>query len=134
MEPGVEDARIRRRRLGLAGLLGGMTALHLAAPKPFEYLIPDYLPGSRRAWNLAATAAEGASAVLLARRSTARVGGYVAAATFCGVFVANVDAALKGGYRGAPGALSSPAAAIARLPLQVPLVRWSLDVARADRN
>lgn len=129
-----ETSGQKASRLVLAGFLGGMAITHIAAPKPFVAMIPKWLPGSRRAWNLAATAAEGGSAVLLARESTARAGGYAAAATFAGVYVANVEAARKGGYRGAPGWLASKEAAYLRLPLQFPLLWWAWKIARRDRG
>lgn len=124
----------RRTRLGLAGLLGVMTVLHVAMPRPFEAMVPDWLPGDPTVWNLAATAAEGTSAVLLARPATARAGGWAALATFAGVYVANIQAAVDGGYRGAPGWLGTQEAAIARLPLQIPLLWWSWKVARGRRR
>jgi uncharacterized membrane protein len=135
--PGRDDPEARSQRvarLGLAALLGGAALAHLARPGWFEPMVPDALPGTASFWNLASAAAEGVSAVLLARRSTARAGGVLAAVTLVGVFPANVQAALDGGYRGAPGWLSTPAAAVARLPLQVPLVWWAVSVARRARR
>ncbi len=125
-EPGLD----RALRLGLAAVLGGMTVLHLVEADTFEAMVPTWLPGSPTTWNLLATAGEGASAALLARRATARTGGYVAAATFVGVFVANVEAARTGGYPMFSGWFSTRTAAIVRLPLQVPLVLAALRVAR----
>lgn len=126
----METRRQRTSRLALAGFLGAMATAHVAARKPFESMIPRWLPGSRVAWNAAATVAEGGSAVLLARQSTARVGGLAAMGTFATVFVANVEAARVGGYRGAPGWLASKEAAYARLPLQIPLLWWAWRIAR----
>jgi len=126
----METPAQRRSRLALAAFLGGMAVTHVVARKPFEAMIPRWLPGSRVAWNAAATVAEGGSAVLLARESTARSGGYAALATFATVYVANVEAARKGGYRGAPGWLASRQAAYARLPLQAPLLWWAMRIAR----
>ncbi|MDX1659674.1 MAG: hypothetical protein R3343_12705 [Nitriliruptorales bacterium] len=123
----------RAARLGLAAFLGGMTVLHVTHARAFAAMVPTWLPGSRRWWNHAATVAEGSSALLLARRRTARQGGLAAAATFCAVYVANVQAAVDGGYRGVPGWLGTRQAAVARLPLQVPLIWWALRVAR-DAN
>lgn len=126
----MESEPQRRSRLALAAFLGGMATLHVVARKPFEAMIPRWLPGSRVAWNAAATVAEGGSAVLLTRQATAKAGGYAALATFATVFVANVEAARLGGYRGAPGALASREVAYARLPLQVPLLWWAWRIAR----
>lgn len=106
-----------------------MTALHLAVPAPFEAMVPRWLPGSRRTWNLAATAAEGVSALLLARRRTAALGGWAALTTFAGVWVANIDVARKGGYRAAPEPFDGPVVGWLRVPLQAPLLWWSYRVA-----
>lgn len=125
-----EPRTVRRIRHGLATLLSGMTVLHLARPELFLGMVPRWLPGTREQLHGAATAAEGLSAVLLWSPATRRVGGAAAALTFLGVFPANVDAVLRGGYRGAPGWLSTRAAAVARLPLQVPLVWWAVRVMR----
>ena len=119
----------RAARVGLAAFLGGMTVLHLTRPRAFEAMVPRWLPGSRRTWNLAATVAEGTSAVLLARRRTARAGGLAAFATMLGVYPANVEAVRLGGYPGLPGALGTRQAAVVRLPLQLPLLWWAWRVA-----
>lgn len=120
----------RRSRLALAAGLGAMTVLHLAVPEAFERMIPSWLPGDPTGWNLAATAAEGTSAVLLSRERTAGLGGRLALATFLGVWVANIQAAVDGGYRGVPGWLGSSEAAWVRVPLQLPLLWWAARIAR----
>ncbi len=126
----VETTGQRRSRLALAAGLGAMTVLHLVQPRAFESMIPRWLPGDRSTWNLAATAAEGTSAALLAREGTARLGGRAAFTTFVVVWVANVQAAVDGGYRGVPGWLGSTQAAWARVPLQLPLLWWAARIAR----
>ncbi len=120
----------RWRRLGLAALLGGAAVAHLVAPDAFEAMVPRALPGPASAWNLAAAVAEATTAALLANRRTARVGGWLAAATFVAVFPANVEAAVRGGYGAAPPPFNSAAAAWLRLPVQIPLVWWGIAVAR----
>lgn len=125
-----ETTRQRRGRYVLAGALGAMTVLHLVQPRAFEAMIPPWLPGSPSTWNLAATAAEGTSAVLLARERTAGFGGRAAFATFAVIWVANIQAAIDGGYRGVPGWLGGAQAAWLRVPLQLPLLWWSARIAR----
>ena len=125
-----EPRDVRRIRHGLAALLTFMTSLHVARPELFLGMVPRWLPGTREQLHTAATVAEGVSAALLWSRRTRRLGGAAAAATFLGVYPANVDAVLQGGYRGAPGPLGTRAAAIARLPLQLPLVWWAIRVFR----
>ena len=106
------------------------TVAHLLRPGWFLGMIPTWLPGGRERLHALATVAEGTSALLLWGRRTRRAGGAVAAATFLGVYLANIEAVRRGGYAAAPGWLGTRAAAIARLPLQVPLVWWSLRVMR----
>ncbi len=120
--------------MGLAALLGGAAILHVAVPRPFESMVPRWLPGPASAWNLGSAFAEGVSAALLASRRTSRLGGAVAAGTFTVVFVANVQSAVDGGMRALPGWLASREAAVLRLPLQVPLVWWSWRLTRPERS
>ena len=125
-----ETSRQRRGRLTLAGGLGVMGVLHLAARSTFEAMIPEWLPGDPAAWNYAATAAELGSAALLARQRTARAGGLAAFATFAVVWVANLQHVAQGGvYPGVTGPLGSPVVAWLRAPLQVPLLWWAWRVA-----
>lgn len=114
----------------LAGLLATAGVLHLVAPRPFETLVPEQLPGSPRAWVLASGLAEIACAAAVAVPVTRRAGGWATAALFVAVFPGNVQMALDGGARGVDGWLGSAAVAWARLPLQVPLVLWAVGVAR----
>ena len=125
-----EPVGLRRRRHGLAALLSVATAAHVLRPAWFLGMIPSWLPGGRERLHALATVAEGVSAVLLWGRRTRRIGGGAAAVTFLGVSLANVEAVRRGGYAMAPGWLGTRAAAVLRLPLQVPLVWWSLRVMR----
>ena len=59
--------------------------VHLAAPRVFDPALPDWLPGSKRAWALGSGAAELACAALVAAPSTRRLGGYASAALLVGV-------------------------------------------------
>lgn len=108
----------------LAGLLAGAGVLHFVRPEFYDGLIPPLL-GSPRAWTYGSGVAEVAVAAAVAVPRSRRVGALAAAGLFVAVFPANVYAALE------PGDLPRWAA-IARLPLQVPLVLWALQVARAS--
>lgn len=119
------------RRL-LAAFLLAIGATHVVRPEPFEQLIPRWLPGSPQLWNRVAAVAELGSSALVARRRTARAGGVAAFVTFAAVWVANVQAAVDGGYRALPGALGGPVVAWVRVPLQLPLLWWAATVARAS--
>lgn len=134
-EDPLDEAMLDRNlRLGLAALLAGMTVLHVVRPKPFEQMVPAWLPGNRAAWNAVATVAEGTSAALLVRSGTSQAGAYLAAATMAGVYVANIEAVRRGGYPMFPGWFGTRTAAILRLPLQVPLIAWALRVGRTGAH
>lgn len=130
-----ESKRQRASRLTLAALLAGTGVAHLVARPAFEALIPRWVPGDPALWNYAATAAEFASALLLARESTARAGGFAAFTTFAIVWVANLQHAVQGGVvPGATGIMGSPVAAWIRAPLQLPLLYWAWRIAHAERG
>jgi len=108
----------------LIALLGGSAVIHAVRPQVFEPLVPPML-GNARGWVYLSGVAEVVCAGMLAAPTTRCVGGWVAAAVLVGVFPANlysVQAVGPGWKRGV---------AIARLPLQVPMVGAALRVARA---
>lgn len=121
---------VPRSPLLLAGLLAGSGVAHFAAPKPFDATIPRALPGSPRAWTYASGAVELALAAGVALPRTRRAAALATAAFFVGVFPANVQMAADWRHRPAP----LRAAALGRLPLQVPLVLWARNVAGAARG
>ncbi|MEV0980180.1 MauE/DoxX family redox-associated membrane protein [Streptomyces sp. NPDC049915] len=117
----------QRSPLLLAGLLATAGVAHFAAPRSFDATIPRALPGRPRAWTYGSGAAELALAAGLAVPRTRRTAALAAAAFFVGVFPANVKMAVDWRDRPTP----QRTAAVARLPLQVPLVLWARGVARA---
>ncbi|MFJ9743235.1 hypothetical protein [Streptomyces sp. NPDC101166] len=122
--------RSERSPLLLAGLLATAGIAHLAVPRPYDATIPRALPGSPRAWTYGSGVAELALAAGLAAPRTRKAAALATAAFFVGVFPANVKMAVDRLHRPTP----VKAAAIARLPLQAPLVLWARNVARqADR-
>jgi uncharacterized membrane protein len=112
----------------LAALLAGAGITHFAVPRPYDTIVPRQLPGSPRAWTYASGAAELAVAAAITGRRTRRWGGLAAAALFTAVFPANVQMAADWRHRPAP----LRAIAYGRLPLQIPLIRLALRVARRD--
>ncbi|MFZ3468412.1 hypothetical protein ACODT3_35165 [Streptomyces sp. 4.24] len=110
----------------LAGLLAGAAVAHAVAPKPFDATVPRSLPGSPRQWTYASGVAELALAAGIAHPRTRRVAALATAAFFVGVFPANVKMA-NDARRRSPAVR---AVALARLPLQVPLVLWARNVSR----
>lgn len=109
----------------LAGFLASAAVTHFVAPKQYDAIVPRSLPGSPRTWTYVSGAAEFAVAATIANPKSRRQGGLAAAALFVAVFPANVKMARDWRDRPAP----ARAAALGRLPLQVPLVWWALKVA-----
>ncbi|WP_406327162.1 DoxX family protein [Streptomyces sp. NBC_00203] len=122
--------RSERSPLLLAGLLAAAGVTHFVAPRQYDATIPRALPGRPRTWTYASGAAELALAAGVALPRTRRVAGLATAAFFVGVFPANVKMAVD--WRNRPAPLK--AAALARLPLQVPLVLWARGVARSGEG
>ncbi|MFF0791168.1 MauE/DoxX family redox-associated membrane protein [Streptomyces spiralis] len=118
--------RSDRSPLLLAGLLAAAGVAHFASPRQFDATIPRALPGRPRTWTYASGAAEIALAAGLALPRTRRAAALATAAFFVGVFPANVQMAVDWRHRPAP----QKAAALGRLPLQLPLVLWARGVAR----
>ncbi|WP_405969636.1 DoxX family protein [Streptomyces sp. NBC_00988] len=118
--------RSERSSLLLAGLLATAGVAHFASPRQFDATIPRSLPGSPRAWTYASGVVELALAAGIAVPRTRRTAALAAAGFFVGVFPANVKMALDWRDRPTP----QKAAAIGRLPLQVPLVLWARSVAK----
>lgn len=108
----------------LAAALGGSGVLHLARPRTFEWLVPPELGGART-WVHVTGVAEIATAGLMAVPATRRAGGRAAAA----LLVAFVPAHLHT-FRVVPRRALPMTVAAVRLPLQVPLIRIALKVAR----
>ncbi len=113
-----------RSAAALATLLTGSGTLHFLMPRPFDGIVPHWLPGPPRRWTRLSGAAELAVAGLVALPGTRGLGGTLAAALFVAVFPANVQMALDWAHRPWPLRLL----AYGRLPLQAPLVGWALRV------
>ena len=96
------------------------------APKPFDSIVPDEIPGSKRFWTYASGVAEvGIGAAVLVPR-TRRTAAALAAALFIAVFPANVNMVRL--WADKPSALK--AIAWGRLPLQLPMIVLALLVRR----
>jgi uncharacterized membrane protein len=100
-----------------AGLLG-IGTLHFVVPKPFDTIVPAELPGSARFYTYASGVAEIGVAGLLLAPKTRRLGALAAVALFVSVFPANVNMVRLWKDKPLPMRLG----AIARLPLQVPMI------------
>ncbi len=113
---------------GLAGMLSVIGILHFVAPKPFDSIIPAELPGSARFYTHASGVAELGTAALLAVPQTRRLGATAAMALFIAVFPGNVNMVRL--WWGKPWPMRL--AAIARLPLQIPMITAANKVRRAS--
>jgi uncharacterized membrane protein len=110
----------------MGAMMLGMGVLHFAAPKPFDAIVPAELPGSQRFYTYASGVAElGTGALLLAPR-TRRIGALAAVALFIAVFPANVNQVRL--WKDKP--LPIRIGAIARLPLQMPMIAIALKIFR----
>lgn len=116
-------ARTARR---LAAMLLGTGTLHFVTPKPFDAIVPAELPGTARFYTYASGVGELATGTLLTVPRTRRLGALAAVVLFVAVFPANVNMVRL--WWGKPWPLRI--AAIARLPLQIPMVTMALKVYR----
>lgn len=116
-----------RAPFGLIGLLAGAGILHLLRPGLFRSMVPAPLP-CRHELVLGSGVVELAAAGLLAHPSTRRAGGAVAFGLFVGVWPANVQMTVDAVRRRRPWWFV--AGTVARLPLQLPLLRSALRAAR----
>jgi uncharacterized membrane protein len=110
----------------VAALLLGVGTLHFVAPKPFDGIIPVELPGSARFYTYASGVAEVVIGVLLLPLRTRRLAALSAAALFLAVFPGNVNMVRLWWDKPWPMRL----VALARLPLQIPMVTTALKIAR----
>jgi uncharacterized membrane protein len=116
-----------RAHLMGAGLIG-MGILHFAAPKPFDDIIPAELPGSARFYTYASGVGEVATGALLLAPKTRRLGALAAVALFVSVFPGNVNMVRL--WKDKP--LLMRIGAIARLPLQIPMITEALKIYRTS--
>jgi uncharacterized membrane protein len=110
----------------MGAMLLGMGTLHFAAPTPFDAIVPAELPGSQRFYTYASGMAELATGALLLSSRTRTFGALSAVALFLAVFPANVNMVRL--WRDKP--LIMRLGAIARLPLQIPMIAGALKIYR----
>lgn len=107
----------------MMGILGVAGVMHVIRPATFDSIVPPQL-GNRRFWTYASGGAEIGCAALLAVPATRRVGGICAAVLMVAVYPANIYMVKKLWHNPTGRAI-----ALARLPLQIPLVRMSWKIA-----
>ena len=119
---------------GMGLMLIGTGAMHFLFPKPFDTIVPPFLPGDPRIWTYLSGLAELIIAALLFVALDKRVAGkpvrlwgvYSAFALFVAVFPANIYMAIEWSSRDFP----APLFAYARLPLQLGLFYWAWALAK----
>lgn len=110
----------------MAAMLIGIGAGHFIRPKPFDTIVPPELPGNARFYTYASGVAEvGVGAMLLVPR-TRRLGALAAAALYLAVFPANINMVRM--WKDKP--LPMKVGALARLPMQIPMITGALRVRR----
>lgn len=125
--PAVHDAT-QTAAYRVAAMLLGIGTLHFVAPKPFDSIIPVELPGSPRFYTYGSGVAELAIGALLVPRRTRRSAALAAAVLFVGVFPGNVNMVRL--WWDKPWAMRI--AALARLPLQIPMIATALKIRRGS--
>jgi uncharacterized membrane protein len=110
----------------MGAMLVGMGVLHFVAPKSFDSIVPAELPGSARFYTLASGVAEAATGALILAPRTRRLGAAAAVALFIAVYPANINSVRLWWHKGWPARIG----AIARLPLQYPMITTALKVYR----
>ncbi len=108
----------------VAAMLMGIGTVHFLAPKPFDTIVPAELPGSARLYTYASGVAEVAIGASLLPRRTRRPAALAAVLLFIGVFPANVNMVRLWWHKPWPMRI----AALARLPLQVPMITTALKI------
>ena len=129
---GDQPPELTRDIVGLAALFLVSGTTHLVQPEFFEPLVPRALPTPRRLV-YASGVAELVCAVGLLSPRTRRVAGWASAALLLAVFPGNVQMSVSHGKRAAhrqdTTSRATFAATVARLPVQVPLIRTALRAA-----
>ena len=110
----------------IAALLLGVGTTHFLAPKPFDDIIPAELPGSPRFYTYASGLAEVSIGALLLPQRTRRAAALAAATLFVAVFPGNLNMVRLWWDKPWPMRI----AALARLPLQIPMITEALKVSR----
>jgi uncharacterized membrane protein len=121
-----QRAAVQTTAYRLAAMLIGVGTVHFLAPKPFDDIIPVELPGSPRLYTYLSGAAELMVGALLLPQRTRRAAATAAAALFLAVFPGNLNMCRLWWDKPWPMRI----AALARLPLQVPMITSALKVRR----
>ncbi|KAA0102580.1 MauE/DoxX family redox-associated membrane protein [Mycolicibacterium sp. P1-5] len=124
LEPTRSASQLPAYRTAL--MLIGIGVGHFLAPKPFDDIVPAELPGDARFYTYASGVAEVGIGTMLLVPRTRRAGAAFAIALFLAVFPANVNMVRL--WKDKP--LPLKLVALARLPLQVPMIIQALAIRR----
>lgn len=105
--------------------------MHFVRPATFDALVPEQLPGRQRTWTYGSGVCELVAVALLSNRRTRSFGGLFSAALLLGVWPGNIYMARN--YltqQNPPRSPLSKAVAVARVPLQIPLIRGAWKIYR----
>ncbi|MFT4199419.1 hypothetical protein [Gordonia sp. (in: high G+C Gram-positive bacteria)] len=116
------------RALSVILLVPGV--LHFAVPKPFDSIVPDELPGDKRAYTYVSGVAEVGIGAAVLVPSLRRRAALLAAALFTAVFPANVNMVRLWQDKGP----LMKGIAVARLPLQIPMIILAILVWRGAKK
>ncbi len=120
------ESTSQRPAYRMAAMLIVAGAGHFLAPKPFDTIVPAELPGGPRFYTLASGVAEiGVGGLLLVPR-TRRLGAAAAVALFLAVLPANINMVRL--WKDKP--LPMRIGALARLPMQIPMIVAALRIRR----
>jgi uncharacterized membrane protein len=111
----------------MGAMLVGMGVLHFVAPKPFDTIVPVELPGSARFYTYASGVAEVATGALVLAPRTRRFGALAAVALYLAVLPGNINMVRL--WWDKP--LHMKIGAIARVPMQIPMIMSALKVRRS---
>ncbi|KRF17894.1 hypothetical protein ASG90_06085 [Nocardioides sp. Soil797] len=112
--------------LGLAAIFAVSGAIHLVKPEVYEPIVPKIVP-ARREVVLGSGVAELACAAGLLHPRTRGLAGWASAGLLLAVYPANVKMAADAQKRKSTGL---KVGTLARLPLQIPMIRTALKAAR----
>jgi uncharacterized membrane protein len=110
----------------VGAMLMTIGTVHFVTPGPFDSIVPAELPGSARLYTYASGVAEITIGAFLLPRRTRRLAALAAIALFVGVFPANVNMVRLWWDKPWPMRI----AAMARLPLQIPMIMTALKIRR----
>ena len=112
--------------LSLAGFLTFTGLMHFVVPGNFDQLVPPWLPGSARFYVLITGLGELLIGLGLFKQSTRHYCAWAAVIIFLVVFPGNIYMA----YDWRDREFSQQLIAYLRLPFQIPLILWALNIAR----